>query len=219
MRIREAVDLVRTQTGRRWLVKTARSRLHSRRLSVGVRRDTHVPFTPPKSKIPLVIRHVQPDDDLSFIADVPGLSTEAAQHRADQRWLLSCGLPTCWVGVDSEGIVRYMAWLLMPADNELIRSRWGDWLPQLKPDEALIEGVYTSEEHRGLGIMTDVSHAMAEQARELGVRYVMGFIGEGNAASLRVAEKANFLPYLVREDTWFLFRRRIRFLPYTEAAK
>jgi hypothetical protein len=42
---------------------------------------------------------------------------------------------------------------------------------------------------------------------------VLGFIGETNVPSLKVAEFGGFDPYLKREDSWFLFRRRIRFLP------
>ena len=216
MQIRELLGLVKSSTGRRWVARTARERLSSRQSSIGVRRDMSVPFTPPPAAIPLVLRNVQPDDDLSFIADEPGLPAEAAQHRADQRWLLESDLPTCWVAVDSDGVVRYMAWLLMARDNPLVRARWGDRFPELKPDEALIEGVYVSTGHRRLGVMTGASCAIADRAVELGVRYVMGFIGEHNTASLRSAEKAGFTPFVVRTERWVGFRRHVRFEPVAD---
>ena len=72
---------------------------------------------------------------------------------------------------------------------------------------------------RGLGIMKDACRQVMELARDSGVRYVSGFIGEGNVASLKVAESGGFAPYLKREESWFLFRRRIRFLPLANATK
>lgn len=217
MQIHELLGLVRSRTGRKWLGRTARERLSSRRTSIGVRRDMTVPFTPPPAAVGLVLRHVQPDDDLSFIADQPGLPPEAAQHRADQRWLLKSDLPTCWVAVDSEGAVHYMAWLLLARDNPLIRARWGARFPQLQPDEALIEGVYVSPALRSLGVMTAASCEVADRARELGIRYVMGFIGEQNVASLKAADKSGFSPFVVREESWIMLRRRVRFVPVADA--
>ena len=58
---------------------------------------------------------------------------------------------------------------------------------------------------------------MAAQAS--GVRYVLGFIGEANVPSLKVAEFGGFDPYLKREESWFLFRRRIRFLPFANVTQ
>lgn len=178
-----------------------------------------VPFDAPVAQIPLVVRSVRPEDDLSFIADVPGLSQEAAQHRADQRWLLSCDLPNCFVAVDPDDNVCFMTFLLLARDNALIQKRWGDWLPQLAPDEALIEGTYVSSHHRGKGIMTDACCRIADLASsEFGAQFVVGVISEANRPALKSADKAGFNPYARREDRWFLFRRRIRFVPFTRAS-
>ena len=102
MRVREGLELIRSSHGRRWLWGTARRRLYSRRVAIGVRRDlsvyvagdpAHDLAAVPPAKIPLVVRQLRPDDDLSFIAAVPGLAPQAAQVRADQRWLLSSTFP------------------------------------------------------------------------------------------------------------------------------
>lgn len=166
------------------------------------------------------MRQLRPDDDLSFIADEPGLSPEAAQLRADQRWLLSSGFPesTCWIGLDERGDVCFMTWLLTAQDNERMRNLWGDWLPELAPDEALIEGIYTAESHRGLGIMAVAATRIGDRAYEqLNVRWGLGFIGTGNSSSLRGGEKAGWIPYIKRKESWLLFRRRVRFLPIADA--
>ena len=228
MRVREGLELIRSSHGRRWLWLTARKRLYSRGVSIGVRRDmsvyvagdpAHDLAAVPPAKIPLVVRQLRPDDDLSFIADVPGLAPQATQMRADQRWLMSGDLPTPWVAVDPDGTVCFMTFLLTSRDNAAIRARWGELLPELQPDEALFEGPYTGESGRGLGIMKDACRQVMEVARDSGVRYVSGFIGEANVASLKVAEFGGFAPYIKREESWFLFRRRIRFLPLANATK
>ena len=68
--------------GRQWLWFAVRKRFHSRVVSIGVRRDLNVYVAGdpahdldavPPAKIPLVVRRLQPDDDLSLLDDVPGL--------------------------------------------------------------------------------------------------------------------------------------------------
>ena len=39
MRVREGLELVRSSQGRRWLWRTARQRIHSRRIVICLRRD------------------------------------------------------------------------------------------------------------------------------------------------------------------------------------
>jgi GNAT superfamily N-acetyltransferase len=217
IRVREGLELARSRHGRRWLRQTVRQRLYSSRESIGVRRDLTVPFAPPPARIPVTVRPIRPDGDLAFIAAVPGLSPQEAQYRTDQRWQLTAGLPTCWVAVDPDGTACFMMWLIAPRDNALVQQWWGGLFPELRPDEALLEGVYTADSHRGLGIMADAGSQIAERARDFGARYGIGFIGSGNAASLKASERAGFAPYLRRRESWFLFRRRIRFLPLGES--
>ena len=227
-RLREGLGLFRSSDGRRWLWFTLRKRLYSRGISIGVRRDLqkYIAGDPardlaavPPAKIPIVVRKLQPDDDLSFIQDDPGLDPRNRQIRADQRWLMTGDLPTPWVALDSDGAVCFMTFLLTARDNAAIRARWGDLLPELQPDEALFEGPYAGENIRGLGMMKDVLRQVLLSAQDDGVRYVSGFIGDANVPSLKVAEFGGFDPYLKREDRWVLFRRRIRFLPFENAAE
>jgi len=219
-RTRQSLELISSRHGRRYLWLTARRRLYSRGVSIGVRRDMSVPFMEiPPAKIPLVVRRLRPDDDLSFIAADSGLSPQVGLERADQRWLLGSDLPAPWVAVDPDGKVCYMQLLLTAQDNAAIRARWRGLLPQLQPDEALAEGPYVSPQHRRLGITQEAGKQILERARDSGVRYTIGFMGEWNDAILGVAEKAAFVPYLKREESWFLFRRRIRFVPLANATK
>ncbi len=227
-RVRVGLELARSNQGRQWLWLTARKRLYSRVVSIGVRRDLSVHVegqigrdlaVVPPAKIPLVVRQLRPEDDLSFIDDVPGLDPRSAQMRADQRWLMSGDLPAPWVAVDPDGAVCFMTFLLTARDNAVIQARWGGLLPQLQPDEVLIEGPFAGESARGLGIMKEVAGRLLQVAVASGARYVMGFIGERNVATLKVVELGGLAPFLKREESWFLFRRRIRFLPIADATK
>src|SRR5690349_18876091 len=84
-RVQDGLQLLRffgSANGLRWLALTLRRRLYSRVISIGVRRDldvyvagdpAHDLAAVPPAKIPLEVRLLRPDDDLSFIADDPGI--------------------------------------------------------------------------------------------------------------------------------------------------
>ncbi|WNG86725.1 hypothetical protein C6A87_023425 [Mycobacterium sp. ITM-2016-00317] len=207
------IELLRTGRGRRWLWRTARKRFHSTTVSIGIRDDLSVPFPAPSAKIPLVVRKLQPDDDLSLVADVPGLPPEVARHRADQRWLLNSDLPAPWVAVDPDGAVCFIAYLFTAEDNPRMQALWGPLAPVLKPGEALVEGIFTSERHRGLGVFMDAGTKILDEARKLGMRSAIGVAGEKNLGTFKVAERAGWTRQFRRVERWRLFRQRVTFEP------
>jgi L-amino acid N-acyltransferase YncA len=107
-----------------------------------------------------------------------------------------------------------VVFLLTAQDNDRVHRLWGGWLPELAPDEGILEGIYTAETHRGLGVMADAGTRIAESYQEAGVRYMLGFIRVDNPASIRGAEKGGWTPHLMRVERWFLFRRTITFTPW-----
>lgn len=217
--IRELFELTRTSHGRAWLQRTARKRFYSRHESVCLRKDLSDPYIKLPAKIPTTVRQLRPDDDLSLIADEPGLTPEEAKLRRDQRWLLNCDLPTPWVAIDPDGMVAMMVYLLTAEDNACVRKLWRGWLPEIQPDEVMVEGFYTAEKYRGLGVMPDAGARIIQHAADAGKRYGVGFILFGNSSSRRAGEKGGWLPHIMREERWILFHRRIRFLPLSDAAR
>ena len=211
--VQDGLRLMRSGSGRRRVLQGVRGRLHSRRGAFGLRRDLTVPFAAPAAKIPITVRPLRPDDDLAFLADSPDLSPQTAREHIDQRLLVNADIPTCWIAVDSDGTPCYMQWLVAARDNARIHSWWGGLFPELRPDEALLEGAYTADSHRGKGIMAHAMARIAEQAGEFGARYVITFVGHENVASLKGCERAGFAPYIDRDDRWFLFRRQVHFRP------
>lgn len=212
--VNDGLRLMRSGAGRRRMVDGIRTRLYFRREAIGLRRDVSVPHAAPAAKIPVTVRPLRPDDDLAFIADVPGLTEQESQERAYQRLLLDANIATCWIAFDAEGTACYMQWLVAAQDNARIQEWWLGLMPELKPDEALLEGAYTAASHRGKGIMAHVMAVIAEHAPEIGARYVMTFVSKDNIASLKGCDRAGFKPHLDRRDGWTLFRRQVRFRPY-----
>lgn len=194
----------------RSVLRAVRTRLRSDNMALGLRRDLTVPHEAPPAKIPLVLRPLRPDDDLSMLADDRGDPSKAFGRQA-QRRLVAANIPTCWIAAAPDGKVCYMQWLMAPRENDRIRAQWGDLFPQLGPDEALLEGAYTDHAYRGQGIMAHAMSRIAEQAREFGARWVVTFVGKSNIASLKGCAKAGFVPYLERSESWRLLRRRVRF--------
>lgn len=190
-------------------LRPLRARLHSRSLSYGLRRDLSIPFPTPPAKIEVDVRPLAPQDDLSFLNSEPGLPSDVTWTRLGQRRLVEARLPTCWVAIAADGKPSYMQWLIASKDNPRIRAQWGNLFPELGPDEALLEGAYTPEAHRGQGIMPHAMGRIAEAAKNLGARYVITFVADHNTASLKGCKKAGFSPYVERRLSWLLFRRRV----------
>jgi GNAT superfamily N-acetyltransferase len=216
-RVRDLVRLFFTGRGAQvWRAVTRR--LYSNGASIGLKRDVTVPFTAPAAKLPIRVRALAPADDLSFL-DVhqAGLSDDQVFGRLGQRRILESGLQTCHVALGPDGRPCYMQWLIPSAENDRLRAFFGNLYPRLGPDEALLEGAYTPEEHRGKGIMASAMAQIAERGRELGARRVITFVDEGNVASLKGCERAGFTPYLRRHEAFRLFRRRITFTPLIPA--
>jgi GNAT superfamily N-acetyltransferase len=190
------------------------TRLHSETFAVGLRRDLDCPFVHPAAKLPLVIRPLRSDDDLSILnIDQSGLASEVLFERLSQRRLINAGQPTCWVAIAPDDKVCYMQWLVAPSDNDRIRAQWDDLFPQLAPGEALLEGAFTGDAYRGQGIMAHAMSRIAVAARDFGARWVHTFVGVTNTPSLKGCKKAGFVPFQQRSENWWLLRRRVAFTP------
>ncbi|ANI41935.1 hypothetical protein [Mycolicibacterium vaccae] len=187
-------------------------------MSIGISDDLSVPFNAPPAKIPLVVRKLQPGDDLSLVADDPDLPPEVARHRADQRWLLDSDLPAPWVAIDPEGAVCFIAYLFTAEDNPRMQALWGPLAPVLKPGESMVEGIFTSERHRGLGVFMDAGTKILDEARKLGMRSAIGVAGEKNLGTFKVAERAGWTRQFKRVESWRLFRQSVTFEPLEGAS-
>jgi RimJ/RimL family protein N-acetyltransferase len=75
----------------------------------------------------------------------------------------------------------------------------------------LLEGAYTPEAYRGMGIMSAAMARIAERAAEGGARWVITFVDETNVASVKGCLRAGFAAYVKRHERFRLFRRQVAF--------
>lgn len=204
----------------RVVLHAIRTRLRSDTVALGLRRDLTVPFKAPPAKLPLLVRPLEPADDLSMLnVDMADVAPDLVPARLAQRRLVEANIPTCWVAIAPDGKVCYMQWLIAPRENDRILAQWSDLFPQLSPDEALLEGAYTDAAYRGQGIMPHAMARIAEQAQAFGARWVNTFVGVGNVASLKGCKKAGFVPYVKRGESWRLLQRGVHFAPLPEGTQ
>ena len=216
-RLYELARLIRAGHVRR-VSRAVASRLSSRDIAFGLRRDLTVPLSPPTPKLSVVVRPLDPLDALPFLdADAPGIEGVVAFDRVRQRRLLDDGIGTCWVAVAPGGAVCYMQWLIPSSSNDRVQERWPKLFPVLETDEALLEGAYTPEQYRGQGIMAHAMAVIAERAADFGARWVVTFVGTDNVPSLKGCRRAGFTPYVERQERWMLGRRTTRFAPLDSA--
>ena len=194
--------------------RTVARRIYSNSASLGLHRDITVPFAAPAARVPIAVRPLAPDDDLSCLDfHEPGLSDDEVFDRLGETRLLQSGIPTCHVAVGPQAKPAYMEWLITPKDYERVHAFFGNLYPTLAPDEVLLEGGYTPGAYRGKGVMPSAVAQIAERAGDMGARWVITFVDEGNVGYLKGAAKAGFVPYVRRREEYRLFRRRVTFVP------
>ncbi|MDD7969019.1 GNAT family N-acetyltransferase [Actinomycetospora lemnae] len=193
-------------TARR-LARRASSTTHA----YGLARDLTAPHETPLAKIPISVRRLTD-------ADVPRILDEHAEVDEAERWerhtrvrLLERGIGTPYVAVDPDDDPCYVQWLFGSGENDAIRDFFHGIFPELRADEALLEGAFTPTRHQGRRIMSAGMSMIAEKAADLGARRVLTFVGVDNIASLKGCERAGFLPAIHRCETRRLGRLRVDF--------
>jgi hypothetical protein len=201
-----------------YLLDAARRRLYSDDLVIGLRRDLTVPLKTPQAKIPVTIRPLLGAADSAALkaaiaASSAGADTHEAMELSDRLLLLESGVETCYAAVDEHDNLCYVQWLVGSNANAFLRAYYHGAVPELESDETLLEGAYSFEEFRGLGIMACAMAQIAERGSDSGARWVITFVGEDNIPSLKGCKRAGFDPFIMRRRSWRLFRRKYVFEP------
>jgi hypothetical protein len=200
------------------ILKVLRRKLYSNSNFICLRRDLTQSFEAPTAKIPIItVRPIQDREaENLFDATAPGLSAAEIIDRSGRMEFFKAGIALCYVAIDQSGEPCYAQWLMSSVDNDRIQQYFHGAFPILAPDEALLEGAFTPESHRGKGIMPRSMALIAESARNFGARYVLTFVTEENVASLKGCKRAGFEPYMLRKTKWRLLRPQVATLPLAE---
>lgn len=214
---RNAATMVTTTVREPALVKQiiplAGRRLKADVKAFGLKRDLDVPHTAPEALIPIHVRPIRDEDVPHVLESADGLSLEERWDRNERMRLLEGGHGTCFVAVTEADEPCYVQWLFTSKDNNFLRHHFGGTFPALDTDTALLEGAYTPTQFRGKRIMSAAMSLNAEQARGLGARYVITFVGVENTASLKGCYRSGFAIYLERNVRWRMLRPTVTFRP------
>ena len=200
------------------ILQVLRRKLYSNSNFICLRRDLTQSFEAPTAKIPIItVRPIQDREaENLFDATAPGLSAAEIIDRSGRMEFFKAGIALCYGAIDQSGKPCYAQWLMSSVDNDRIQHYFHGAFPILAPDEALLEGAFTPESHRGKGIMPRAMALIAESARNFGARYVLTFVTEENVASLKGCKRAGFEPYMLRKTKWRLLRPQVATLPLAE---
>jgi len=163
------------------------------------------------SRLTLTARPIQ-ERDFAILRSMlsNSASPSSEKHEVVRRLaMLAAGIKTCYVVEDSDGNVRFLQWLILPEENEKLRSHYGDWYPRLSPGEGLMESGYVFPLYRGTGVLAVAFGKIIETASLSGVKRILGMIPEQNTISLASFMRLGFEPYRLRiEKRLFGLRKR-----------
>ena len=188
-------------------------RCYSDELSVGFQLDLTRTSEGTAPEGSLAIRELS-SSDVPLLLDFRRRGLDAVELRAIlmRHLLVEARLPTCYVGIDVEKRPCCMCWLARAEDNDRYRTYFGEGYQPLRPGEVLCEEIYTHPDHRGRRLMKHLTRAVLEiAATQDGARRALAFIRADNRQSLAGASVTGWEPFVYRQVSWRLFRRRRRF--------
>ncbi len=183
----------------KFVINGIAKRIISKNEVFGLRRDLNLVFQNPDPLIEIAIRAFRDEDQKYFKEDL------------QNDGLIEKEIPYCYVATNSKDIPCFRQWFIGPNQNSKIKEFWGKAFPVLKEDEALLESAFTRPTFRGKRIMPAAMARIAEKGHDLGVRWVITFVGIDNIASLKGCQRAGFDPYILRKEKWFMFKKTITF--------
>jgi len=197
------------------LRQALQTQVHSDYVHVGLRRRTSGPFPTPRPRLSLQLRPVEPGDLELFD---PRTRPVEDPDLVDAYDLLRSGMKTAYIAVTKDGEVCHLNFVIDASQNAALEAVYGDLVPSLGADEALLEAAYTLERFRGRGIVLNVLPLLADRAREQGIEWLLAYPPVENRRMVSAFEWAGFEPFVQRRDSYRLFRRKVSFEPLPEAS-
>lgn len=186
---------------RRWLYSDASG--------TGLQRGLETPIDARRPRHALTVRPIRSQEQAVF-TDTSGVHGDAALVRVNARHLFATELETCYVALVEDGAPCYIQFLVLPDQNGKFTEAFGELVPPLEPDEALLEFAFTLERYRALGVMPYVVAELAEEAKRCGALRLLTWVPEGNPHVLRYFERIGFDPFAIRTERYRFFRRSVR---------
>ncbi len=177
-------------------------------LQYDLTKDIHVP----EPNIPVTIRELR-KDDVPKLLDLKekGIASLEFYDRFKRTLFVKADIPRCYVGITEDGHPCVMCWLIEYSDNDKIQSYFNGNILNLKPDEILLEEIYTHKAYRGLNLMEYITFMLFEKAAENGARRAIAYVKGGNRASIRGSIRIGWQPFMIKKVNWRFFKRQITY--------
>lgn len=114
-----------------------------------------------------------------------------------------------YVACDIDNRPIYVQWMIGAQNNSKLKQIYGEGYEPLANDEILIAGVYTRAHLRGKNIMMEGFYKILNFINRDKIVYLKAYVRSNNQASLKAFAKLGFKASKIREDRWFLFKRKM----------
>ena len=202
-----------------WLLRSAqltavatlvRRWLYSDASGVGLQRSLDSPIAARRPRHPLTVRPISPHEQAPF-ASTSGARGNGAIVRVNARYLFATGIETCYVALIDGEVPCYIQYLVLPDQNDKFAKAFGEPIPPLAADEALLEFAFTLEQYRALGVMPFAVSELSKEARRRGAERLVTWVPEWNPHVRRYMERVGFVPFAIRRERYRFFRRTVWF--------
>lgn len=134
--------------------------------------------------------------------------------------LVEADIQTCYIAEDEQQQAVFRQWVFKHDQNHRIKNYFGNLFPKLETNEALLEGGFTHPDYRGQSIMAKSILNIINLKENKDIHRYITFVDKDNIASIKGLYKAGFRPYILRQESWFLFRREVTYTPlYVDISK
>ena len=187
-------------------------RINSTEYTYVLRRDFRKPHEPPKAKIAIQVRELKPKD-VDKVFEHGQRKEVEPDAVAYQEKILNSKAPEHYVAVDQEDNPAYIQCLVRSDASDQFKDEFGEYFPDVQPNEILMDGAFMSRAYMGKKIMPEALSRVSESGRDKKTTHAITLVEMDNTASLKGCYRAGFHPYLLREVRWRLFREDITYKP------
>lgn len=192
-------------------------RFYANELDHGLAYDLTTHYPVPVPETPFTIRELTAKDVDVILSSRNGvLNYEELRDRLERILFYEAGIKTGYAAVTLEGTPCALCWLIWPEENAALRSFFHNRLPDLHPDEVMLEYIYVAPAHRGLNLMHSLTDKLFAIAAQAGARRAVAYVHGANKRSLEASKKIGWRPFLIKRVNWRLFCCKTLFTEYHE---
>ena len=118
-----------------------------------------------------------------------------------------------------DGTPVYMQYLIGPDQNDTLGDAFGELMPPLAADEAMLEFAFAREQSRARRRDAGRRSRTGAKARDNGARRLVTWVPDRNQSVQRYFERIGFVRFATRKERYRLFRRTVRFEPAAAAGR